>query len=336
MGGRRYDRGKRFGESAGAPRWTAWRSRQLTVPSWLLSLVLHAGLMLAVLLIWRAVPQGAVAEPGREVGIVIAHRDETGDFYEGENDADADQSDAATGGPPDELIDAEPPVDPRDVLPSDAPIIGPGLAEPGRRLTSQGMQRGAGSSSAQSQTGGAAHTKVFNLEGSGFKFVYVFDRSGSMRIHDRAPLRAAKNELLASLDSLDTIHQFQIIFYNEKPTILQLAASPGALVFGNERNKQLARQFIGGIDADGATRHEDALVMALRLRPDVIFFLTDGDDALSRPELSRVRRMNAGRTSINAIEFGRGPSISDDNFIAQLAQQNGGGYAYVDVTKLRP
>ncbi len=47
------------------------------------------------------------------------------------------------------------------------------------------------------------------------------------------------------------------------------------------------------------------------------------------------RRLNDGRATMHAIEFGQGPKVGGDhNFIVQLAQQNGGEYRYVDVTQL--
>ena len=67
--------------------------------------------------------------------------------------------------------------------------------------------------------GGYARTGVFGVIGEGHKFVYVFDRSGSMDGHGGAPLAAAKAELIASLKDLGQMHQFQIIFYNEQPRI---------------------------------------------------------------------------------------------------------------------
>ena len=67
------------------------------------------------------------------------------------------------------------------------------------------------------QTGGTTSTGVFGVEGEGSKFVYVFDRSGSMQGFQGRPLAAAKRELITSLESLESVHQFQVIFYNERP-----------------------------------------------------------------------------------------------------------------------
>ncbi len=91
-----------------------------------------------------------------------------------------------------------------------------------------------------------------------------------------------------------------------------------------------------GIVADGGTRHEEALWMALKLQPDVIFFLTDADQPeLSPAQLEKIHRTNNGRCSINTIEFGLGPPIHNDNFLVRLARENNGKYTYVDVSKGR-
>ena len=178
-------------------------------------------------------------------------------------------------------------------------------------------------------------TKVFGVPGRGSRFVYVFDRSASMNGYEGRPLAAAKRELVASLQSLQSVHQFQIIFYNENPQPMELirGQTPG-LVFGDDQGKRLAEQFVGGVFADGGTAHMKALSLALKMSPDVIFFLTDADEPkMRRDELDRVRTMNRG-TVINAIEFGSGQSAGGRNFLTQLAAENDGGHTYVDVTRL--
>jgi len=176
---------------------------------------------------------------------------------------------------------------------------------------------------------------MFGVSGLGHKFVYVLDRSASMGGSGHVALRAVKEELHKSLEKLDTVHQFQIIFYNEKPAVFNPSGIPGRLAFANQANKDRAVRFIESIVADGNTRHDEALKLAIRLRPDVIFFLTDGDDPkLSRREMDQIQRMANGIT-INAIEFGAGPPPEEKSFLATLAEENGGQYAYVDLSKRR-
>jgi hypothetical protein len=76
-------------------------------------------------------------------------------------------------------------------------------------------------------------------------------------------------------------------------------------------------------------------MLAIRLQPDVIFFLTDADEPrLSPRQLADIHRRAAGIV-INAIEFGFGPETTADNFIKRLARKNGGQYSYVDISRIQ-
>ncbi|MHB8898972.1 MAG: vWA domain-containing protein [Thermoguttaceae bacterium] len=220
--------------------------------------------------------------------------------------------------------------DPSQLLPKATGAIGPGTVDGGGPLqpgAAQGGRPGAGG------FGGKAAVNVFGTQGVGNKFAYVFDRSTSMEGSGRSPLEAAKSELIASLDSLGDTHQFQIVFYNEKPQAFNPSGQPGKLAFATPQNKERARRFIGSITASGQTAHEGALKLAIRMQPDVIFFLTDADDPqLNGRQLYEIQRQAAG-IQINAIEFGIGPKQSGDNFLVKLARQNGGQYSYRDITK---
>jgi len=172
-------------------------------------------------------------------------------------------------------------------------------------------------------------TQVFGVVGRGSRFVYVFDRSLSMK---GAPLAAAKRELLTSLKQLERANQFQIIFYNEKPRLLQ---SP-QLLFADENGLSQAESFVNSMTAAGGTDHWQALQLALRMRPDVIFLLTDADEPpLSPKQLDEIRRNNAA-TSVNVIEFKSGPDAGKRGFLRQLAEQNRGQYRYIDTETLVP
>lgn len=72
-----------------------------------------------------------------------------------------------------------------------------------------------GSKLGGSGSGPQARTSVFGIEGTGARFVYVFDRSSSMNGYGGLPMANAKNELIKSLQGLGKVHQFQLIFYNE-------------------------------------------------------------------------------------------------------------------------
>jgi hypothetical protein len=308
------------------------------VPAWLMSLLLHAALLLVLGLTVRVTPgAGSVAEPDRSGGIVLVQRsDGRREYFDGGDEAVARRSSpdvAAQSSAAAALPSAqELPIDLAGVLPATGAMIGTG--EAGGALPDAGdLTVGAGPSKA---IGGAAQTEVFGLQGVGHEFIYVFDRSGSMSGHGGRPLRAAKRELIASLKDLGRTHQFQIIFYNQTPKVFNPTGATPRLFWGDGPSKQLARQFVEGIRADGSTRHMSALSMALKMRPDVIFFLTDAEDPqMTEDELALVRRLNVGReTTVNAIQFGFGPYDGEDNFLKRLARENGGQWAYQDISKL--
>jgi hypothetical protein len=320
--------------SATEPRrvWRTWGSER-GLPAWLLSLALHAALLFVLAFSMRFAPRGAAIEPDRSVGIALV-RDDSGqrEYYDQTGEADWQSPADPRAASRDSALPSadESPVDLASVLPSTAPSVGPGGSS---SLPAAGQMIAGGS--VNRSGGGAAQTKVFGVVGEGTRFVYVFDRSGSMDGFGGRPLASAQSELLGSLDDLDRIHQFQIIFYNEEPRIFSPDRGTPRLVWADQASKDKARRFVQGIRADGGTRHMAALRLALGMRPDVIFFLTDADEPrLSVEELASVRRLNRG-TSIHTIEFGFGPQSSRGNFLTRLAEENGGQHAYVDVSGLR-
>jgi hypothetical protein len=220
------------------------------------------------------------------------------------------------------FLDREPPSDPTRVLPAvaDTPAT-PSAAAP----------LGAASASMH-----RTRTAIFGVPGEGSKFVYVFDRSASTGGPPYNTLAAAKAQLIASIDGLGPMHQFQIVFYNQTPTVFTPSQRSWGLCFATPQNKLLARKFIGSITPDGSTNHAEALRVALGLRPDVIFLLTDGDPPQLSPEQLETIRRAARGVSINAIEFGVGPQPAADNFLLQLARQNAGLYGYLDLGRLPP
>jgi len=309
------------------------------LPSWLISLALHLALMLVLgIALGAAKRQGAAPVRTAEVGIALKPSDGSTDYYHGPDQGTTDQaaatSQAAGTAGLESILSDQPPIDPTAALPATHTAPGLGALEGGRVGSASGATAGQGSGSRG--IGGKARTQVFGIPGEGYKFVYVFDRSGSMGGSGRSALSAAKAELLASLASLEQTHQFQIIFYNDRPARFNPTGDPNRLVFANERNKTLAQRFVNSITAEGGTRHEEALIAAIKLHPDVIFFLTDADEPKLWPDqLARINRLAAGIT-IHAIEFGYGPQSDADNFLVRLARQNGGQHAYVDVSRLRP
>ena len=319
--------------------WSVFYLRNET-PSWLLSAAVHFAALILLAISFERPPAGAAGLVSWEMGFAESTADapaETLPFEATPSAAEPSPADAvasAAGGEPvRSLADAlggPVSIDPSSALPT-TPAVGGSSGAVG----AVDIRAAIGAAQPRPPSvGGKATVGVFGTTGEGYKFVYVFDRSGSMGGSGRNALEAAKAELLASLRALGQTHQFQIIFYNDQVTKFNPTGDPDRLVFATEQNKQAAARFLATITADGGTQHEAALSAAIKLRPDVIFFLTDADEPKLYPaQLQRIHRVANGIT-INTIEFGYGPRVAEDNFLVRLARENGGQHAYFDVSKL--
>lgn len=303
-------------------------------PAWAISVLTHSLIVTAALVIASGRPRGATEETTARAGIVLRQFDDSSTSYQGEDDlpqptsvADQPTLDAA---PADAAEHAAAMADLASHLPpQDA---GPAASGEVLGVTPGGGQAGGGEALPGRTIGGGATVSVFGVEGTGHKFVYAFDRSVSMT---GAPLAAAKSQLLASLAALGGTNQFQIVFFNHRLKTFELNGGGSRITFANERTLAAAQAFVGSIGADGGTDRFLALRHALRMEPDVVFFLTDADDAMTGGELQQITRLNerVGAT-ICTIEFGRGPERGGDNFLKRLSRMTGGQHGYVDTTRL--
>ena len=301
----------------------------------MMSVALHMVFLVVLMLTIRVVPRGAAVTADRTAGIVLAKRTaDRVEYFDSESEAEVDTEEFSA------LTTTEVPLPNRESLSrsldNELPQLGRAQLPP---QTDSGLLPDASEFTAgrpaPKRIGKSIQTSVFGVTGTGTKFVYVFDRSGSMGEFNSRPLIAAKTELIASLEELDDIHQFQIIFYNEEPAVFKVSGDTARMWWGNQRGKTLAKRFVRAISAVGGTEHTAALQMALRLKPDIIFFLTDANEPrLSQLELDQIRRLNSSTTAIHTIEFGFGLGSSRDNFLKRLARENGGRYVYVDIAVL--
>jgi Ca-activated chloride channel family protein len=329
--------------AAAEPRRWFLRGRErslLTIlPSWVASLILHAALLaLFASGFW-------IGDGGNSVGAGDGEYREIGLYSRQTNEAEssdaitASESVAETSFAADASLSQPPAVS--EAAPAalslpqtvESPAIGfggPPLAGSPSEVTDlvrpSGVRAGSPSSSGQAS--------FFGANDQGSRIVYVVDCSGSMT---GDPVRVAKAELRASLAGLDETQQFQIIFYNTSPRVMTIRgdAQP-KLYWATQINRTLAGQWIASVPADAGTNHVPALKRALAMKPEVLFFLTDADQPeLSAKELNDIRALNGGNTRIHCIEFGKGPELNSENFLKKLARENGGTYAYRDVTKFR-
>jgi hypothetical protein len=202
--------------------------------------------------------------------------------------------------------------------------------------------------------GNQGSSSLFGLSAAGAKFVYVFDRSGSMRsefvfdygdgIENRVtPLALAKAELVRSLNQLSNKSHFQIIFYNDKP--LPFGADSKAfdaskdlrLLRATDPLKAQARSFVKKVNGRGNTEHLAALQMAVKMRPDAVFLITDAvaQDDPSWSELRDLARFCQNRRiRVNVIHFS--DQERPESTLVRLTVATRGMHRFLNLRDLAP
>lgn len=168
----------------------------------------------------------------------------------------------------------------------------------------------------------AGKASFFGIEAEGAKFVYVVDRSSSMI---GGKLEAVKSELIRRVGALESSMRFFIIFYNDQPFPMQASG----LVSATVANKRQHLGWVERMSEDGWTDPREAMKLALSLKPDAVWLLSDGVfDPLSDEEVcGAIRAANpGGRVQIHTIAFyddAGGPVLR------RIAGENGGVYRFV-------
>jgi hypothetical protein len=317
------------------------------MPAWLVSLVLHLTLVLLL-----AIVQVISGNGWRDAGIVLNCETNTGSGpdEDGMLAASIEVPSALEPSPEVETVPTElTHLQPQPESSSSIDLVDP-AAKLGAILGApEGAPTGGGLDGDDAAGPAAAvKTAIFGLAAEGETFVYVFDRSESMNstltytsegetVFSVTPLQAAKEELLRSLNDLDRGQQFHILFYNHEVWMFDAGrAGNNRLLPASRENKRKANNFVYSVYGDGNTQHVKPLEIALRLKPDVIFLLTDGEekDDPTESQLKRLTKLNDGRTKINVIQFCY--TTRTDGMLVRLANENGGRHMYFNITRLGP
>ena len=145
-------------------------------------------------------------------------------------------------------------------------LVGSALA----RMSSDGSGTGTGDGKGDS-TGG-----MFGLRPVGKRFVYVLDCSRSMNHpHNskaKTRFKRMQMELLNSIKAMSAEQEFYFIFFNDY--VIRMPSRN--LVPASHDLKVKYLTWMARLQADGNTEPKGALYAAMKLNPDVIYFLTDG------------------------------------------------------------
>jgi hypothetical protein len=164
----------------------------------------------------------------------------------------------------------------------------------------------------------------FGISEPGQRFVYVVDCSLSMN-HPHASVsktrfRRLKLELVKSIGKMEPTQEFFIIFFNQQAVPMPARA----LQLASPQNKQRYLEWAAKIRADGDTDPRVAISLAIRLRPDVIYFLTDGS---FEPKAKRaLQKLSQQRVTIHTFAMG---NREGEQILRQIAQRNNGKFYFI-------
>ena len=182
----------------------------------------------------------------------------------------------------------------------------------------EGLGTGLGS-------GLGAGASFFGIQSTGNRFAYIVDISGSMGQDDKMP--AAMEELKRSLKSLPDYAAFAVVLYSSDPVV---PVFQKGWLRASRSNLSRISAWIDGLQPGGGTFPLPAFDLVFRqdVRPDVIFFLTDG--LIPRETPAAVRALNesgSGRVAvINCIAFGSGAGQEP---MRQIAAESDGMFRFV-------
>ena len=193
-------------------------------------------------------------------------------------------------------------------------------------------------------------TSFYGLRTVSKHILFVIDVSGSMGEiggkDEQGQLRidVAKRELSSAIRTLSAedgdargAASFNVVAYDANVYVFK----QGKMLEATKRNKEKAFEWIGKLEADGATNISDALEQAFGIigtrkaakqferGADTIFLMTDGKPTAGRlmdPDLIRgwVKKINRERQiTIHTIGVG---GDHDAQFLQKLAAENGGNY----------
>jgi uncharacterized protein with von Willebrand factor type A (vWA) domain len=161
---------------------------------------------------------------------------------------------------------------------------------------------------------GGVGTSFYGLSARGQKFVFVTDCSSSMT---GKAFTGLLRELHATIEGLPERAEFAVIFFNDGP----LVRSALTLERATDGAKKGYLEWIDSVQPSGGTDPSEALAEALRLKPSVIFLLTDGQFE-SASTLNVIKKFNRyRRVRIHAIALG---PHADVEILRQIATKNRG------------
>jgi hypothetical protein len=182
------------------------------------------------------------------------------------------------------------------------------------------------------KSGSTAKIEFCGIEGGGNHFVYLVDSSKSMG----SAFPSARRQLLASIAALAPRQRFYVIMYDRTPDYMRITQSDRdepRSVYATPENKVAVAKWAAGISMDNGWAPYEPMKFALKLKPDVIFLLSDGEfpqrfEAMLQDE-NRVENLFGDAGPISIVHTISYHSKVGESRMKRIAAQNRGQYRHV-------
>ncbi|MBC7965779.1 MAG: hypothetical protein H7Z17_07615 [Fuerstia sp.] len=187
--------------------------------------------------------------------------------------------------------------------------------------------RGAGKGKAgtadgpgESDNKGEGKVTFFGKEVQANSVAFVIDASKSMY---GMRFQRARTELVNALSKLQPNQSFFVVFYTNETYPMFFPDNTIELIPADQRNLGRVFDWIGQSQVQGGTQPQLAIALTMKLKPDVVFFLSDGDIP---PETQGIVKYHNSRSVVHTITFG---SDAGAGIMRQIALRNGGEYRFI-------
>jgi hypothetical protein len=196
----------------------------------------------------------------------------------------------------------------------------PAIASTANAAGTGSKRKGRSGSEGDGKGNGNGGTSFFGKKLSVDSIAYVIDASGSM---SGARFQRARIELVNALMEMKKTQRFFIVFYTDQTYPLFWPNSVVELLPANSINLRNTGAWLERAQTSGGTEPQQAMRLALSLKPDVVFLLSDGDI----PEETRtiVTQDNKGSV-IHTIALG---SDTGAAVMQQIASENKGEFKFI-------
>ena len=168
--------------------------------------------------------------------------------------------------------------------------------------------------------------------GTGKRIVFVIDVSAAMGSGKQTPMSHARKELEHSFGNLNDTQRFQVVYFNEKANTLIINDDEDQMIPVSPSTLKQAHAFLASVEGSGRGDPSSALLKAIALKPDLVFFLSEENAVqLSVNEISRIKQAS-GDIPIHCVEIGSGMDPGTQTPIKTLATTCQGQFQWINAT----